>query len=364
MKLSDEERSNIAVMCAGFLRYGVPQAIALRANGAQVTLYYVDRRVEFAASRSDREKMLDQAEAAGVTVVRVPPRSVVALLRHTLSLHRDLRRRRIGTAIVQSHGDPRYATVGLTVRVALILHDPQPHSGDHASTKPRVGTLIARIGELTSACIIVHSARLVEQVRPLLARVPIGVVPHGASMAKGPAPVPSERRLLVFGRLFAYKGVDTALDALDGLSSEMGDVSLVVAGRGPLVDAARGRKNVEVRDEYIGEDEVDELLHRSRLVLLPYKDATQSGVGLHALGHGIPCVVSSVGGLPDLVKEVMPTLVVPPNDPRLLAGAIMEHLDHDDSMRQRLYDYAARSFSWPVVARRLCAEIERLAPIA
>lgn len=354
------DASNVAVMCVGFLRYGAAQAIGLQSIGLRVTLYYVDRRTEFAASGEDRATMLADAQAAGVTVVRVPPRRLAALFTDAYRLHRDLRRRGIQTAVVQSHADPRYATIGITVPVAMMLHDPQPHSGDAASALPIGGKLIARIAELGSACIIVHSPRLLDQVRPVLRRLPIGVVSHGARMAPAPAPVPAERQLLVFGRLFAYKGVDTALAALRALPSRMEDVKLVVAGRGPLANVASGQRGVEVRDEYIDEEEVDSLLRSSRMVLLPYKDATQSGVGLQALARGIPCVVSSVGGLPELVEGAASTLVVPPGDAERLAGAIVEHIDHDETLRWKIYRHAEQNFAWPVVAEQLRTEVDRL----
>jgi glycosyltransferase involved in cell wall biosynthesis len=209
--------------------------------------------------------------------------------------------------------------------------------------------------------VIVHSARLLEQVRPLLRRIPIGVVPHGTSMAMRPAPVPRQRRLLLFGRLFAYKGVDTALEAFRMLPSEMSDVEIIIAGRGPLANLARGERNVAILNEYITEPDVERLLGDARLVLLPYKDATQSGVGLQAVARGVPCIVSSAGGLPELVQSASATLVVPPNDPGRLAEAIVAHIDHGEDLRQAIYDHAGVHFSWIVVARELRAEMRRLA---
>jgi glycosyltransferase involved in cell wall biosynthesis len=192
--------------------------------------------------------------------------------------------------------------------------------------------------------------------------LPTGVVPHGAEMAKSPSAVPSERRLLVFGRLFAYKGVDTALDAFRSLPPEMSDVTLVIAGRGPLADLAQGQRGVEVRDEYIADAEVDALLSGVRLVLLPYKDATQSGVGLQAVARGVPCIVSSVGALPDLLPDGLSALVVAPDDPKRLAEAIVANVDHGEQLRQSVYDYAASNFAWRVVAHELRSEVRRLVP--
>jgi glycosyltransferase involved in cell wall biosynthesis len=363
MARSDAELANVAVMCVGFLRYGSAQAIGLRQAGLDVTLYYVDRRSEFAASREDRMLLLDEARAAGVTIVRVPPRRIRNLPRDIVWLHRDLRRRRIAMAVVQSHMDPRYATLGLGLPVAIVLHDPQPHSGDTLAAFPAPVRAVSRLAELTAACLLVHSQRLFEQIRPLLRRLPVGVVPHGANMAPSPAPIPAERRLLVFGRLFPYKGVDTALDAFRAVAEQMPDVKLIVAGRGPLASLAIGQPSVEVQDEYIAESDVGALLEGVRLVLLPYRDATQSGVGVQAIARGVPCIVSSVGGLPELVQGASTGLIVPPSDPESLARAIARYIDHDEALRRAVFDHAQAHFSWPVAARRLRSELERLAAV-
>lgn len=357
---TEGDPGNIAVFCVGFLQYGCAQAIGLQTTGLNVTLYYVFRDTEFSASKEDRVLFLEHARMAGVELVEVPRRRMRSLLKQILWLHRDLRRRKIATAVVQSHVDPRYATLGLALPVALILHDPQTHSGDEPSTVPLPVRLIPRIAELTSSCLLIHSALLSDQIRPLLRRVPLGVVPHGAEMAPAPARIPRERRLLVFGRLFAYKGVDTALDALRYLPQEMSDIKLIVAGRGPLAELARDLQNVELRDEYIAEHDVNPLVEDVRLVLLPYKDATQSGVGAQAVARGVPCIVSSVGGLPELVQDSSLSLVVPPDDPARLAEAIVEHIDHDESLRQAIYDHTETHFAWPVVAWRLRSELQRL----
>ena len=350
----------VAVFCAAFVRYASDQAIGLSQTGLNVTLYYVERRNEFALSDDDRILFFDRVEAAGVEIVRVPPRRLRSLIKDTIWLLRDVRRRQISVGVVQSHHDPRYAALGCLLPVAMMLHDPQTHTGDTLSIFPAPIRLIARVSECTSFCLIVHSPMLFDQIRPLLRRLPVGVVPHGAGMAHVPAPIPEQRQLLVFGRLFEYKGVDTALEAFRRLPDTLTDARLVVAGNGPLATRARGQQGVDVREGYVTEREVEVLLDGTRLVLLPYKDATQSGVGLQAVSRGIPCVVSRVGGLPELVDGAEDGLVVPPDDPDRLAQAIAEHIDHGEALRKSIYDHAAANFAWPVVALRLRCELQRL----
>lgn len=366
---ADADPANIAVVCDSFLRYGSAQAVGLRQTGLNVTLYYTGRVNEFGGSEEGRTLFLDRAREAGVELVSLPRPRIRSMLTETLWLHRDLRRRKIATAVVQSHYDPRYATLGFALPVALIVHDPQPHTGDLLSlSRPPIGwivrvpaiRLVSRIGELTSRCLILHSDRLFEQVRPLLRLLPTGVVPHGADVVSAPASLPSERRLLIFGRLIEYKGVDVALEAFRLLPDEMSDTRLIIAGRGPLADLARGQSNVELYEGYVTDSDIDALLDSACLVLLPYKDATQSGVGLQAVARGVPCVVSCIGGLPDLVPDSSPGLVVPPNNPERLAEAIIAHIDHGDDLRKAIYDHSATHFAWPVVAQQLRSELQRL----
>ena len=102
-----------------------------------------------------------------------------------------------------------------------------------------------------------------------------------------------------------------------------------------------------------------ELIDSARLVLLPYRDATQSGVGLQAIARGVPCIVSEVGGLPDLVPPGR-DWVVPARDPASLAASILEALDHDEDERRELLAFACEHFAWPAVAAQLLGELRRL----
>jgi glycosyltransferase involved in cell wall biosynthesis len=82
--------------------------------------------------------------------------------------------------------------------------------------------------------------------------------------------------------------------------------------------------------------------------VLPYDQASQSGVGLLAMGRGIPSIVTRVGALPELAVD--DSLVVPPHDPAALASAILGHLDHGEVLRRRVLEHARRNFSWEVAA--------------
>jgi glycosyltransferase involved in cell wall biosynthesis len=79
---------------------------------------------------------------------------------------------------------------------------------------------------------------------------------------------------------------------------------------------------VEVRNEYLPESAVPELFAAATCVALPYKQASQSGVGSLAKEHGRAMVASDVGGLAELVGDA--GIMVPPSDPDALADALIE----------------------------------------
>lgn len=351
--------ANVAVVCNSFLRYGCEQAIGLAEAGASVTLYYVDRLDDFGGIEAERDRYLDRVVAAGITTVVIPRRRLARIPRDIRSLHRSIRARGRPTLIVHAHVDPRLVFLGLRFQTALFVHDPAPHSGDHESQFPWPLRAIARFSEVTAARILVHSPSLAQQLSPWFDQSRVAVVPHGVAVSVEPAALISPPRLLIVGRLMHYKGVDTALEAFSRVRAERPECELVIAGRGDLAATVRARdgEGIELINRYITEDEITALLRSARLVLLPYRDASQSGVGLLATGMGIPCVVSRTGALPDLVPLGHSPLVVAPSDPDELASAVLGALDHGDDFRAETLHHAAATFAWPVVGQQLISEL-------
>jgi glycosyltransferase involved in cell wall biosynthesis len=123
---------------------------------------------------------------------------------------------------------------------------------------------------------------------------------------------------------------------------------LLICGEGPEAALIPAGERIEKFVEYVPEEDLEEIFRRASLFVLPYIQASQSGIGLRALAHGIPVVVTEVGSLPDLA--ISQSFVVPPKDPEALARALLEHLDHTDSTRRQALLHARREFAWPVVA--------------
>jgi glycosyltransferase involved in cell wall biosynthesis len=328
----DGDGLRVLLACEWFVKYTAGLARGLADVGCEVTLLTRDHDFEF----GDREGAMRAfvAETLGGKAthlelggrVRDPSR-----LPELLRLRRRLRRWKPDVTHVQdSLGKDLRLMFAAGVpgrKYAITIHDPAPHIGeDEHSTSLRLarGNLMRR-----ADLVFAHADVLADELRETgQIRGPVEVIPHGFG-AVDAAPLPERRSLLFFGRVMPYKGVDTLLDAMPLVWEKAPDVTLTVAGssdgslaRHPVLADPR----VSLRDEHVAEAEVPGLFAECTCVVLPYRQATQSGVGAEARQFGRALVVTDVGGLPDLVDAGSGRLV-PSEDPPALAAAIVEIID-------------------------------------
>lgn len=113
-------------------------------------------------------------------------------------------------------------------------------------------------------------------------------------------------KILVFGRIEYYRGVDIALTAYKILEERGYPVRLEIWGSGNLavfMDLIENCKRVKIENRWIGEDEVPLVFKGSGLLLAPYRHASQSGVVPLAIAMGYPVIASSIGGLKEQVTD-------------------------------------------------------------
>jgi glycosyltransferase involved in cell wall biosynthesis len=137
---------------------------------------------------------------------------------------------------------------------------------------------------------------------------------------------------LFFGRIRDYKGVDVLLDALPIIHTRIPDFRLIVAGSG--ADRRLRRRlfeseGVEFEDRFIEDREIPVLFGRANVVILPYGEASWSGVASLAANFGVPVIASAIDGLLDHLAPDTAARLVPPGDPQRLADAVTEHFLDD-----------------------------------
>ena len=135
---------------------------------------------------------------------------------------------------------------------------------------------------------------------------------------------------MYLGRLSPEKGVATLLDAWKQVRAK-----LLIVGDGPEASRLRAAapKNVEFRAT-VEPDEVPALLRRARAVLSPSVSHEGAGkVVLEAYAAGVPVIVSRAGGLPEVVRDGVTGLVLPPTDRTAWVRGVTHLLDDGESER-------------------------------
>jgi glycosyltransferase involved in cell wall biosynthesis len=254
---------------------------------------------------------------------------------------------------LRTPGPSRRASPKHHPRTMVICHNVLPHErrpGDVALTR----TLLARVDT-----VLTHSPAQAAQARDLapgtaVVTVPLpphlpathnseraGFPPPGhpprrketrapASPAPGdpyPGPAPSPVRLLFFGIVRPYKGLDVLLRAL---ARAPGHLTLTVAGEfwggtaetRELIAGLGLAGRVTLRPGYLPATEIPALFAAADALVLPYREATASQNALLAFAHGVPVITTTAGALADMVRDGVDGLTCAPGDAGDLARAL------------------------------------------
>jgi glycosyltransferase involved in cell wall biosynthesis len=141
--------------------------------------------------------------------------------------------------------------------------------------------------------------------------------------------------VLFFGRVEAYKGVEDLLAAWKPATVNLPRARLIIAG--PVAQNMRLPPlppGVEMRDRRVLDEEADALFRSASLLVLPYRDATQSALVAAAYAFGVPAVVTDAGALPEYVVPGGTGWVVPAGDVAALAAALRQALVDPARLRQ------------------------------
>ena len=216
-------------------------------------------------------------------------------------------------------------------RLVAMVHNADPHESMPLQ-RPLTRWVLGRCDGL-----VAHSNIVADQLADLVPDVEVVVTTMPAHLDVEPTPLPPTDpvRLLFFGFVRPYKGLDVALDALVLLRDEGLRPRLKIRGEfwEPVEEwrehvASRGLDDqVDLLPGYVPDEEVGGLLAESHAVVLPYRSASQSGIVPVAFTAGRPIVATAVGGFADTIVEGVNGTLAQPGDARSLADAIRRLVD-------------------------------------
>jgi glycosyltransferase involved in cell wall biosynthesis len=191
----------------------------------------------------------------------------------------------------------------------------------------------------------------------------VSVVGGGANFHPLP-PLGSERRepvVLFVGGEWHRKGGDVLLDALQRVRERVPEARLRIVG---TTEASEGHRGVEVVGRVDNREQLAGIYRSAAVYCLPSRFEPYGLSIAEAMVYGLPCVVTRVGALDEVVLDGQTGLVVPPEDPEALAGAL-EQILSDPALAERLGRGARERVethqNWDAVAERMAPALERAA---
>ena len=246
----------------------------------------------------------------------------------TWTLRRFLRRHRIDVLVCNFNRDVRVA--GLAGRLARTPAIFTSHALDSINEKLRYTLPIRWLtdGVITNA----ESIRRAYVERYGLPADFVSVVHYGVDPPQNTDPWPPADafagRHIVFsaGRLSEQKGFDVLIQAAFELRARNRDFVVLIAGDGGLEDRLRAQisaLNLEDMVHLVGfVSPLAAAIADAAVFALASRYEGMPTVLLEAMAVGTPVVATRVSGIPELIPEDRFGLLVPPDDPSALAGAI------------------------------------------
>lgn len=233
-------------------------------------------------------------------------------------------------------------------------HDTNPHPGTRVFDQ----ILSKHIYTKYSDSIIVHGEKAKQDINTYKKCF---VIPHGDYsffLKYIDQNIKEENSILFFGRIEKYKGLEYLFESMPLVKKEISNIKLIVAGSGNLDDYHNLYDNlsdIEIHNRYIKDEEIPIFFQRSKIVVLPYIEGTQTGIIPIAYAFKKPVIVTNVGSIPEVVEEGNTGFIVPPRDPDALAHAIIR-LFNDESLCKQMginaYIKMNNELSWESIAKK------------
>ena len=111
----------------------------------------------------------------------------------------------------------------------------------------------------------------------------------------------NSKNLLFLGRIDKYKGVELLMRS--AVQAENYFDKLIIAGKSQYKVKYVRHSKIEVKDKYLTEEEIGILLSWADILILPYTEATQSGVITLGIFAELPMICTRVGGFSEQLAE-------------------------------------------------------------
>ena len=240
--------------------------------------------------------------------------------------------------------------------VSAHIHNPLPHSGTGFFEKLiskcqkqlyfKYSDIIFVAGESLKNDLINHFSIPGEKVHSVKFAALSNLVTDGTDID-----VCENIDVIFFGRIEYYKGIDILIDATNYTKHHL---SVVIVGKGkPYFDINNANAKVTFFNEYVEDSKLAELIRKSKLVVMPYRDATGTSTVIQAFLFRKPVIASDAGVFPEYIGKG--GMVFRCNDSEKLANAI-DYLLDNDKVRKKMGEIGFKSVGSEFNIEKNCGE--------
>ncbi len=155
------------------------------------------------------------------------------------------------------------------------------------------------------------------------------VIPHGIIRPIGLKNINRQFNdtptILFFGRVLKSKGVDELIEAVSMIDKRRYN-KLLIIGKQTYRPVIWNNMNIEIIDEFVPEEEIAYYFNKADILVLPYQEASQSGVLTIGIGAAIPMVVTRGSGLSEQLEEGECIFV--DKDPKSIKEGILQLIEN------------------------------------
>lgn len=216
--------------------------------------------------------------------------------------------------------------------VILTVHDGILHKGENGFLLQQYSNLNIR---LSSKLIFLTNYVKVNVEKTLKLIKTSIIVPHGLietiSLVDSPSKINRGKNILFIGRISPYKGVELLAEVIEDIRDKID--KCIIAGKSIYELKIKDTDKLKIQDKYLSDIEIGGLLNWADILVLPYLEATQSGVITLGISSELPMVCTNVGGFNEQLDQDE-CIWVEPNKDSLKKGLV--HLIENQSQRDYL----------------------------
>lgn len=176
--------------------------------------------------------------------------------------------------------------------------------------------------------------------------------------------LPANREILLFfGCIRNGKGLNTLLNAYPKVVNKRKNILLVIAGKRQrgfnleksiyIISPDMRKENIELRDEFILDEDVPYYYEAADLILIPYEEIYESAVFKYAFSCERPVLISDLPEFANDIKDGENAFVFRKGDIDDLANKIISILDKKKQMKlvaKNAKVYSDKNWNWDLIA--------------